>query len=100
MNSIRRRPVRKAAPKIPREPDRDTKYDMMSEAMDSIKSAISSLEDKSGYFENVIDILKDALNEMEPEYQRIDFELQKEYDDEIAGLTRDYYRMVAPARWC
>lgn len=90
----RRRPGMKPVKPVVREPDRDTKYDMMSEAMDSIKSAISSLEDKSGYFENVIDILKDALREMEPEYERIDAELDNEYCKEIEGLTRDYYRMV------
>ena len=94
MTSHRRRSGVKPDKPVVREPDMDAKYDMMSDAMDSIKSAISSLEDKSGYFENVIDILNDALREMEPEYEQIEAEFDYEYRKEIEGLTRDYYRMV------
>lgn len=74
-------------------PDNDTLLEELESAMFSITEAMENLR---GYeqFSDWFDMLDAMFDEMEPEREQYEIQAGVEYNKEIEGLTRDYYRMV------
>lgn len=73
--------------------DNDDLYGASEEALDSIASAMEALR---GYWEldHIFDALGGVYDDLKELYDEYDAIASKEYADEIAALTRDYYRSV------
>ena len=80
--------------KLYNEPTTDEKVEMLDEAIFSVTSAIEYLTHKTGYFDDIIGLLKDALDEMQPQYGEAIEELAAERAADTEDLTREYYHSV------
>ena len=81
------------AVKIPKATPWEDRYDALEDAMscvEAVKRAIKGIPE----FEGWSDILDDVLGEMKSEFEPLEALAQQEYEEEIAALTRDYYRSV------
>lgn len=83
----------KQTARFAKDPDNDTLLEELENAMSSIADAMECLR---GYeeFSDWFDTLDDMYDEMQPEYEKYDIIAGIEYQKEIEGLTRDYYRSV------
>ena len=74
-------------------PDNDTLLDSIESAMSNIVEAMDYLR---GYeeFEIWFDTLDDMIGEMEPYHEQYEAIANAEYQQELEGLRRDYYRSV------
>lgn len=81
--------------KKPYNADNDDLYQASEEALSSIAAAMEALK---GYWEldHIFEALGDAYDDLKALNDEYDAIASKEYADEIAGLTRDYWRMVLP----
>ena len=73
--------------------DNDDLYQASEEALDSIAEAMETLR---GFWEldHIFDALGSVYDDLKDMYDQYDAIATKEYNDEIAALTRDYYRSV------
>ena len=79
--------------KKPYNADNDDLHQASEEALSSIEAAMDALK---GYWEldHIFEVLGDAYDDLKQMYDEYDAIAEKEYADEIAALTRDYYRSV------
>ena len=79
--------------KNPINADNDDLLTVSEEALSSIAAAMETLR---GYWEldHIFEALGDAYDDLKEAYNEYDIIATKEYHDEIAALTRDYYRSV------
>lgn len=72
----------------------EARRDMLVAAVYYIQQAIEELGDRRGEFGAHIDDLADIAGELSEELDSVESEISADWENEMAGMTRDYYRSV------
>ena len=73
--------------------DNDDRLEATEEALLSVSAALEALRGLWEY-DHIFELLDDAFDQLEAEYNVCENIASEEYRKEIEGLTRDYYRSV------
>lgn len=70
--------------------------DLLSASEDALGSIAAAMEALQGYWEldHIFEALGDAFDDLKALHGEYDAVATQEYNDEMAALTRDYYRSV------